>query len=286
MEEVKNSAVTLEDNTGCTETPRATECKKAVISLSGGLDSSCLLIHLLAQGKEVRAYSFFYGQKHAVELKKVKKNIKFLQEKGFPVTHEVIDLESAFSGNTSSLVKSTGVDIPHGFYAEENMKSTVVPLRNVIFSAIIYSKAINWAVESGDNVLITLGLHFGDHSIYPDCRQESQEACKKAFELSDWNSDKVDYEAPFVNIDKGQVLGEGIKAMNELGFTKAEIRKYLKNTHTCYDPNEKGESCGLCGSCVERILAFDANGMRDPVKYQMPWGEALSHAKKLQEENE
>lgn len=633
--------------------------KRAVISLSGGLDSTCLLLKLLSEGKSVSAYSFYYGQKHKVELKKVKKNIKFLQEKGLPVTHQIIDLESAFAGNTSALVASTGEAIPHGYYAAENMKSTVVPLRNVIFSAIIYSKAINEAVKTGDNVEITLGLHAGDHCftrdtkiltpdgyktiddlkigdiiysvnsdnqivedkvtnawkvatvnntlkidttsgsihvtpdhkiyrvkfgefdkskgytksielvkasdlnigdilltsrdihskhsnttndikidvsqfndgnfsvtddkvfykqnypcprfidakyivqlmawyitegwsskqyiknskssrylssfsqslwmnmedcdtiqkmfiesgipveynyskllqngypkevtyvmsgiisamlqtagsyadekhipnwlknflvnnpqyisefvmnmiegdghydelsgmysyiskshqlaedlgflikklgyavkysnnkrtnciilmfgnlgrksglvqlgdlaqtkitnitsleeeedvfditvennhnffageygnifvhncIYPDCRPESQEACKKAFELSDENSDKVDYEAPFINIDKGQVLGEGLKAMKALGFTKAEIKKVLKNTHTCYDPNEKGESCGLCGSCQERILAFDANGMKDPAKYSGDYDKLLENAR-------
>lgn len=655
------------------------EIKKAVISLSGGLDSSCLLMTLLAQGKEVRAYSFNYGQKHAVELKKVKKNIKMLQEKGYPVSHQIINVEDIFSGNTSSLVKSTGIDIPKGYYAEDNMKSTVVPLRNVIFSAIVYSKAINWAVECGEKVEITLGLHTGDHcftsdtkiltpeglktidklkvgdkvysfngdtlkieedkcldviekgtndtiyhittttgdirltsnhkvyvvertnfsskgydkvfthklagdlkegdlmitsdtlpnakagadthkkiyigdavrntiknlfpeknykyeeqdgkgyivcptgkstvaydsymdakpflelmawyitegwtsrrhlndpaasrfmscfsqsmykniencesikdiheslripmsmsstkemvgdmpkevtyqfnsiisvlmqsagsysndkcipewimdfllknkeyipdfinvmvagdghfdkfsgmysyttkshqlaedmaaliklagtyvktykskglfilffgsnyrktglvkfgdaaitqvtkieiehdeekvydisieknhnffagefgnvlisnSIYPDCRPESQEACRHAFEISDENGDKVVYDAPFQNVDKAGVLKAGVEAMRSLGFEKTEIRKYLKNTHTCYDPNEKGESCGECGSCVERILAFDANRMKDPVRYQKPWKEVLEHARTLDEEH-
>ena len=261
------------------------ETRKAVISLSGGLDSSCLLTTLLAAGKEVRAYSFDYGQKHAVELKKVKKNIKFLQEKGYPVTHQIINVRDIFSGNTSSLVKSTGIDIPKGYYAEDNMKSTVVPLRNVIFSAIIYSKAINWAVECGENVEITLGLHGGDHFVYLDCRPESQEACRHAFEISDLNGDKVVYDAPFQNVDKAGVLKAGLDAMKAMGWKLSEIRKYLKNTHTCYDPDEKGESCGECGSCTERILAFDANGMRDPVPYQKPWKEVLERARKLEEEN-
>ena len=259
-------------------------CKKTVISLSGGLDSTCLALELLSQGKEVRAYSFYYGQKHKVELKKVKKNIKFLQEKGLPITHQVINLEDVFSDNTSSLVTSTGKDIPHGYYAAENMKSTVVPLRNVIFSSIVYSKAINWAVESGENVEITLGIHGGDHFIYMDCRPESQEACRHAFEISDENGDKVEYDAPFVNIDKGQVLAHGLAAMKSMGFTRGEINKVLRNTHTCYDPNEKGESCGLCGSCQERAIAFSINHLKDPVKYQMPWKDVLENALKSESE--
>lgn len=241
---------------------------KAVISLSGGLDSTMLLLDLLSKGLEVRAYSFYYGQKHKIELEKVQNNIKFLREKGYPVSHQIINVEDVFADNTSALVSSTGEDIPHGHYDEENMKSTVVPLRNVIFSSIIYSKAINWAVQSNENVFITLGIHSGDHAIYCDCRPESHDACKKAFELSDWNSGKVDYIAPFVNINKGKVLRAGLDAMLSMHFSNGEMRQVLSNTHTCYDPNDAGEACGLCGSCTERLEAFAANGIKDPVPYQ------------------
>ena len=184
--------------------------KKAVISMSGGLDSTSLALHLLSQGYEIRAYAFNYGQKHEVELRKVQKNVNYLRKKNLPITLQIIDLRSAFAGNTSALVASTGKAIPEGDYREESMKDTVVPLRNVIFSSIVYSKAINWAVQSSDKVFVTLGIHAGDHTIYPDCRPESQEACKHAFEISDWNSDKVDYEAPFVELTKDQVLEKGI----------------------------------------------------------------------------
>lgn len=241
--------------------------KKAVISLSGGLDSTMLLMQLLSNGMEVRAYSFYYGQKHNVELKKVKKNIKFLQEKGLPVTHQIINLEDCFSDSASSLHQG-GDAIPEGHYADENMKSTVVENRNIIFSSIIYGKALGWANKIGENVWITQGLHAGDHAIYPDCRPESQEMARELYRISNWGSERVDFIAPFINIDKGQVLGAGLCAMQELGFTKAEMKKVLKNTHTCYNPNEKGESCGKCGSCTERLEAFAANGMKDPVKYQ------------------
>ncbi len=242
--------------------------KKAILSLSGGLDSTMLLLKLLNEGYEVKAYSFDYGQKHKCELKKVKKNIKFLQEKGLPIlTHQIIDLKDCFSESNSSLSSFSGVDIPHGHYADENMKSTVIENRNLIFSNIIFGKALSWSTASGEDVAVALGLHAGDHAIYPDCRPESRDAALETFRISNWGSEKVDYYTPFVNIDKGEVLMEGLAAMVEMGFSKAEIKKVLKNTHTCYDPNEKGEACGLCGSCTERLEAFEANDWVDPAKY-------------------
>ena len=243
------------------------ESKKAVISLSGGLDSTCLLMHLLANGyDEIRAYSFDYGQKHSVELKKVKKNIKFLQRKGYNIEHQVINVRDVFSDSASSLHRG-GEVIPKGHYEDENMKSTVVENRNIIFSAIVYGKALGWANKTGDSVVITLGIHAGDHCIYPDCRPESHEAAKHLFKISNWNSEAVDYIAPFEYIDKGEVLRRGVVAMKSLGFTKANIKSVLKNTHTCYNPDEKGRSCGECGSCRERLEAFEKNGMEDPLEY-------------------
>lgn len=243
------------------------DIKKGVISLSGGLDSTCLLMSMLAIGMEVKAYSFSYGQKHSVELKKVKKNIKFLQDKGLPVTHQVIDLTDVFSDSASSL-KTGNEPIPEGHYAAENMKSTVVENRNIIFSAIIYGKALAWANKTGEKVIISLGIHAGDHFIYPDCRPESQQMAQQLFKISNIGSENVDYVAPYAEFDKSQVLTNGISAMKVLGFSDKEIKKVLKNTHTCYNPNEKGESCGKCGSCNERLEAFEKIGWKDPVPYQ------------------
>lgn len=244
-----------------------TKNKKAVVSLSGGLDSTCLLLKLLSEGYEVRAFGFNYGQKHSIELKKVKKNIKYLQELGYPVTHQVIDLRDCFSDSASSLHEG-GEKVPEGDYRDETMKSTVIENRNVIFSSIIYGKALGWANKTQDNVLISLGLHAGDHAIYPDCRPESQEMARELFRISNWGSERVDYEAPFIHCDKGEVLRQGIEAMKKMGFTKKQINYILRNTHSCYAPDEKGRSCGKCGTCVERLEAFEKVGMKDPIKYQ------------------
>lgn len=240
---------------------------KAIISLSGGLDSTMLLMQLLSEGKEVRAYSFDYGQKHDIELKKVKKNIKFLQSAGFPVTHQTINVRDCFSDSASSLHKG-GEDIPKGDYNVDNQKSTVIENRNIIFSSIIYGKALAWSKKDNCDVDITLGIHAGDHSVYPDTTQESFEAAKHCFEISNWGSEKVNYIAPFVNLEKHELLAKGIEAMKGMGFIKKDINVILRNTHSCYDPNNKGESCGECGTCKERLQAFEMCSLKDPIKYQ------------------
>ncbi len=240
--------------------------KKAVISLSGGLDSTCLLLKLLSEGYEVRAYGFDYGQKHSIELEKVKRNVRLLQNLGFSVTHQIINLRDCFSDSASSLHEG-GSKIPEGDYRDETMKSTVVENRNVIFSAIIYGKALSWANKTQDNVLISLGLHAGDHAIYPDCRPESQEMARELFRISNWGSERVDYEAPFIHCDKAEVLRQGLEAMDKMGLKYADKMVILQNTHSCYAPDEKGRSCGKCGTCVERLEAFEKNGLRDPIEY-------------------
>lgn len=242
------------------------ETENIIISLSGGLDSSCLVPYLLKEGvKKIKAYSFKWGQKHSVELKKVKKNIQFLQSKGVDITHHIIDLTDAFNESKSSLHKG-GEAIPEGHYGDGNMKSTVVENRNVIFSSIIYGKALSWSKEVGD-VGIVLGIHKNDNENYPDTTPESRAACEEAFKISNWGSENVDYIAPFEYYTKAQLLHESIDAMKFLGWTKSEIKKFLKNTHSCYNPDSEGRSCGKCGTCHDRLEAFAGNKMKDPIKY-------------------
>ena len=128
---------------------------------------------------------------------------------------------------------------------------------------ISIEKNHNFFAGDFGNILIS-------NSIYPDCRPESQEMARELYRISNWGSERVDFVAPFINIDKGDVLKAGLDAMKVFGFTDSEVSSVLKNTHTCYDPNEKGESCGLCGSCTERIEAFAKNSMVDPAEYSLP----------------
>lgn len=259
-------------------------CNKVCISLSGGLDSTMLLMHYLARGFEVRSYSFDYGQKHDIELKKVKDNIKFLQEKGLPVSHQVINLRDVFSDSASSLHINSEEDIPHERYDSDSQKSTVIEQRNVIFSAIVYGKALSWSKKSDSNVMIALGLHANDTSVYPDTTPESQAMARELFRISNWGTERVDYEAPFQYLKKDQVLTTGIDAMRLIGFQDNDIEVILTNTHSCYDPDEFGRSCGKCGTCQERIACFALNHMKDPIPYNLNENELDTLYKRYKEQ--
>ena len=91
---------------------------------------------------------------------------------------------------------------------------------------------------------------------------------RELYRISNWGSERVDFIAPFIHIDKGDVLIEGVNAMKKLGFTEDEVDFVLSNTHTCYNPDEEGRSCGKCGSCTERLEAFQKAGRKDPIAYQ------------------
>ena len=238
------------------------EASKVILSLSGGLDSTMLMMYYLAKGYAVHAVSFEYGQKHAIEIEKASKNIKLMKDKGLPVEHQIVDLKTAFSYSASSLHEG-GDEIPSGHYNDDNMKSTVVENRNVIFSAIVYGIALGIAKKEDGKVIISQGVHSGDHTIYPDCRPESIAMARDLYRISNWESERVEFETPFVMLDKGQVLSEGIKAMESLQFKEKEIEYVLSHTHTCYNPDKQGRPCGKCGACTERREAFEENGRRD-----------------------
>ena len=242
---------------------------KVVISMSGGLDSTMLAMYWLGQGYEVKAYAFDYGQKHDIELVKLKRNIKFLQKKDLPIQLQVINLRDCFSDSASSLHKKGG-EIPKDQYSIDNQKSTVVEQRNVIFSSIIYGKALSWSKKMDSDVIISLGIHSNDTCLYPDTTPESRAAAEHLFKISNWGSERVSYEAPFQYLKKDKVLKVGVDSMVKMGFKKSDINRVLKNTHSCYDPDSLGQSCGKCGTCRERIACFSLNDMVDPIVYNIP----------------
>jgi 7-cyano-7-deazaguanine synthase len=293
--------------------------KQAVLSLSGGMDSSTLLLHLLANGYEVTALSFDYGQKHSVELERAKSLVKYINQtkmandieaatdfrtaKAFPkVTHQTIYLDGLSNLLNSSLVTG-GSDVPEGHYAEENMKATVVPNRNKIFSSLIQAVALSVATQKNTECDIAMGIHAGDHSIYPDCRQEFRDADLHAFKIGNWDSELVNYYTPYLNTDKFGILEDGAKCCEQLGLDFDEI---YKRTNTSYKPiriskvekrfegteneinvfSEIWYSDYKSASSVERIEAFMRLGRPDPVAYAdetgpVTWETAKAHVEQV-----
>lgn len=219
--------------------PKAGE--KGAIILSGGMDSVTLLHFLVRHLQcDMKALSFDYGQKHKKEITLAAKHCNDLG-----VEHHVIELPFVGTLFSSALLKSGGV-IPDGHYQEENMKQTVVPNRNMIMSSI----AVGFGQSRGASFL-ALGIHAGDHAIYPDCRAEFIDALRSAVELSDWNTFTV--RAPFQRMTKREILEIGLQLEPPVDYA---------TTWTCYKGGET--PCGSCGSCQERAEAFSNIGIEDP----------------------
>ena len=215
--------------------------EKAVLILSGGMDSTTLLYDLISQGYEVHAVTFDYHQKHKNEIACAKKTCKKLQ-----VPHKIIDI-SVMNELAPSCLTRDAWEVPEGNYAEESMKQTVVPNRNMVFLSL----AASYAIGIGATHLF-YAAHAGDHAIYPDCRPAFVSAMATAFHLCDWNGLVLD--VPYLYLTKADIVKRGIP----LG-----VDFYL--TWTCYKGGKR--SCGKCGSCDERLAAFKEAGATDPLEY-------------------
>jgi 7-cyano-7-deazaguanine synthase len=277
--------------------------KKAVLSLSGGMDSSSLLLHLLANGYEVTALGFDYGQKHKVELERATELVKYINDgydseaENIPyhkVKHQIIKLDGLSQLLNSALVEG-GSDVPEGHYEQDNMKETVVPNRNKIFSSLIQAVALSIAT-TGDKqeVAIAMGVHSGDHQIYPDCRVEFRDADMEAFKIGNWDSELVSVFTPYLELNKFTILEDGQKSCNILGLDFNEV---YKRTNTSYKPIKhyyrpetnafKWYSDYKSAASVERIEAFIKLGRPDPVEYAdlengpVTWEVAKAHVEQV-----
>ena len=261
--------------------------KHAVLSLSGGLDSSTLLLHLLANGYNVTALSFDYGQKHKIELECASSLVKYLNNNSGqiiedtaqlifpPVTHQIIKLDGLSQLLNSTLVEG-GAEVPEGHYASENMKETVVPNRNKIFSSIIQAVALSIADKNDTECAIAMGIHAGDHAIYPDCRQEFRDVDFEAFKAGNWGAEKVVVYTPYLEVDKFDILKDGESCCECLNLDFNEV---YKRTNTSYKPilvpmpdpqgwlKHSWYSDYKSASSVERIEAFIKLDRKDPVNY-------------------
>jgi 7-cyano-7-deazaguanine synthase len=293
--------------------------KQAVLSLSGGMDSSSLLLHLLANGYKVTALGFDYGQKHKVELERATSLVEYLNAtrlthtdhvpggftEAYPaVTFQIIKLDGLSQLLNSALVTG-GADVPEGHYEQDNMKETVVPNRNKIFSSLIQAVALSVATKNigddcavGQPVAIAMGIHAGDHAIYPDCRQEFRDVDFEAFKAGNWDADLVYHYTPYLEVNKFDILEDGQRSCDILGLDFNEV---YKRTNTSYKPifikdlfDSEGEVIKWGGwysdyksaASVERIEAFIKLGRPDPVAYAdetgpVTWEVAKAHVEKV-----
>lgn len=216
-----------------------------IVSLSGGLDSSVLAYALIRTcGLTVKTLTIDYGQKHAREFQSA---VQISSE--LNVGHRIVrltDLVPLFGADTSLLNRN--IPVPEGHYADESMKSTVVPNRNML----LISVATAWSVGSKFDG-VAYAAHAGDHTIYPDCRPEFADAMNSAMRLCDFTSQEL--VRPFVMLSKADI----VKIGSDLGVPFAK-------TWSCY--NGRVRHCGKCGTCVERIEAFKLAGVSDPTEYE------------------
>lgn len=230
--------------------------RKALVLNSGGADSSTCVSIAVNDDKysEVATVSAMYGQKHAKELECARKIAEF-----YGLKHYELDLSSVMKFSNCSLLAGSTEDIPEKSYAEqiaengEGKVSTYVPFRNgLMLSAVA---ALAQSIWPDDDVDIVLGAHADDAAgrAYADCSEEFTSAMNTAIVIGTYG--KVRVIAPLVNMNKAEVIGTGLKLGTPFQYT-----------WSCYRGEEK--ACGKCGTCIDRLAAFHANRVEDPIEYE------------------
>lgn len=220
--------------------------KKAVILLSGGLDSATVVAMAKAQGYSCYTMSFDYGQRHRAELQAAERVASQLGV----VEHKVIGLN--LNGIGGSALTDSSIDVPETL--EEGIPVTYVPARNTVFLSL----ALGWAEVIGARDLF-IGVNAVDYSGYPDCRPEFVEAFERMANLATKagvEGQGFSIRAPLQNLSKAQIVQEGIR----LGVDYAI-------TVSCYQADDEGRACGKCDSCRLRKTGFEAAGVEDPTRY-------------------
>lgn len=213
---------------------------KAVLILSGGLDSTTLLYKMLSDGYEVEALTFNYAQRHKKEIDCAKEIVRLRK-----IPHRVIDLSclAAILGDSALL---GGKEVPKCHYTEDAARQTIVPNRNMIMLAVAAGYA-----EAHEIPAVFYAAHRNDSTIYPDCRREFVEALKPAITLATaWHP--VELRAPFIDLTKAEIVKLGL-----------ELKVPYELTWSCYKGEEK--PCKGCPTCIERKEAFTLNGAKDPL---------------------
>lgn len=220
---------------------------KAVIIISGGMDSATLLYKIVSDGFEVSALSFDYGQRHKKELVYAQKLCVDLG-----IFHKTIDITTISGLLQGSALTTKKINVPEGHYSDVSMKSTVVPNRNAIMLSLAYGYAVSINAE-----MVAFAAHAGDHPIYPDCRPSFVAAFDTMEKIANegYANPKLKLEDPFINISKSEIVKIGTK-----------LNVPYEDTWSCYKGREK--HCGKCGTCTERIEAFKLAEAPDPTEYE------------------
>ncbi len=228
-----------------------TNQRRAVVLLSGGLDSTTIMAIAKDSGFELYAISFRYGQRHAVELAAAER----VANQYAVARHAIVDVDLRQFGG-SALTDT--IDVPKKQSVDEignEIPVTYVPARNTVF----LSFALAWA-ETLAAYDIFIGVNALDYSGYPDCRPEYikafQNMANLATKVAVEGDEAVTIHTPLIDLTKAQIIQRGI----ELGVD-------YSLTTSCYDPNADGDACGHCDACLLRLKGFAENGMKDPVKY-------------------
>ena len=216
--------------------------KSAVVLLSGGMDSTTLLYQLISEGWQVWPLTVCYGQRHSREMKSAEAICRHLDLPYQPCNLEAVKPLLQGSSQTDNIA------VPVGHYADPVMRVTVVPNRNMILLAVAAAMAISKGAS-----IVAYAAHAGDHTVYPDCRPEFTQALEGALRLCHYDGG-IQLYTPFIRKTKAEIVGIGL----ELGVP-------YQMTYSCYEGQER--HCGKCGTCVERLEAFAANGIPDPVVY-------------------
>jgi len=219
---------------------------KVVLIASGGMDSATLAYDYAARGADIHMLTFDYGQRHAREC-----GAAAALSKRIGARWSLMPISWLGGMLAGSSLTDASVPVPHGHYAADNMRSTVVPNRNMVMLSLAAAVAV-----SEDADVIGTAVHAGDHFIYPDCRPQFIDAVDLAIRVGNagFGSPALRVEAPFLLWTKAAIAARG-----------AVLGVPFADTWSCYEGGDV--HCGKCGTCVERREAFDLAGISDPTEY-------------------
>jgi 7-cyano-7-deazaguanine synthase len=232
--------------------PNGVRVRRAVVLLSGGLDSATVLAIARSEGFEPYALSFSYGQRHVWEVEAAKQVAASVGA----VEHRIASIDLRVFGGSAL---TADIDVPKGRDTDamaQGIPITYVPARNTIFLAF----ALAWAEVLGSSDVF-IGVNALDYSGYPDCRPEFIEAFERMANLATKagveGRQRLRIHTPLIALSKAQIIARGIELGVDYGLTSS-----------CYDPSPKGVPCGECDSCLLREKGFRENGIEDPLRYE------------------